>query len=419
MKKQPQSRQEEPLDRLREMVRLGQLFKVQTWIGEGNPVYLEDNKRPSVLHLAVDSGFHSLVEVLAGAWPRQDGLNWALESACEKRRLDMAATLMELGADITKVPLAVIAGTCDIPLMTHVLDRWQEFDQENGLYEIVTSMPRPLTGLIKERQQAIPNSQMQLARAMKHFALKDHPLWVGLTVWMGGDARLACPSPDEDDEVEENWTTPLAYAVSLASNDAVRAMQVTARDNATDLLKLLHIYRRDGIELLRYLLSRGAAVNDKPGGGSSVLEKVLAPYWIWEYSSIDAGLVEELVGHGAKFCPDQETRMRDIRRALGELSVPALKGIVYILLATTTDDALLKLLNAPKLKEKLALKGIPQLKHFLARLRQQRAAAPPSEPLRRKAGRPPKSNEALAEIDPYEGAIFDKGANLAGFKERS
>lgn len=268
MKKQPQSRQEEPLDRLREMVRLGQLFKVQTWIGEGNPVYLEDDKRPSVLHLAVDSGFHSMVEVLAGAWPRQAGLNWALAFACEKRRLDMAAMLMELGAEIIKVPLTVIAGTCDIPLMTHVLDRWQEFDQENGLYEIVTSMPRPLTGFIKERQHAIPNSQMQLARAMKHFALKDHPLWVGLTVWMGGDARLACPSPDEDDEVEENWTTPLAYAVSLASNDAVRAMQVTARDNATDLLKLLHIYRRDGIELLRYLLSRGAAVNDKPGGGT-------------------------------------------------------------------------------------------------------------------------------------------------------
>lgn len=400
MRKQPKARQAEPLDPLREMVRLGQLFKVQTWIGEGNPVYLECDRRPSVLHLAVDSGFHSMVEVLAGTWPRQDGLNWALEFACEKRRLDMAATLMELGADISKVPLAVIAGTCDIPLMTHVLDRWHDFDQENGLYEIVTSMPRPLTGLIKEYQHAIPNSHMQLARAMKYFALKDHPLWVGLTVWMGGDARLACPSPDEDDEEEESWITPLAYAVSLARNDAVRAMQVTARDNPTDLLKLVHIYRRDCIELVRYLLSRGASVNDKPGGGSSVLEKVLAPYWIWEYSSIDAGLVEELVGQGAKFCPDPDTNTRDIRRALGELSVPALKGIVYILLASTTDDALLKLLNAPKHKQKLGLSGNPQLKHFVARLREQRAAAPPSEPLRRKLGRPPKSNEVLADTDP-------------------
>jgi hypothetical protein len=391
MKKQPQPKPSDPLDPLRTMVRYGHLFSVQDWINYGHPLLTTGDRLPNVLLMAVDSGFHSMVEVLAGAWPEQAGLDRALSFACSKRRMDMVRTLMGLGADITKVPLWVIAGTLDKDLMSHVFDRWDEFDQVNGLYEIVTSMPRPLTGLIRERRSEFPNSQMQLARAMKHFVKEDHPLWVGLTIWMGGDARLPCPSPDDEEADAEEWTTPLKEAVELLRVDAVRAMKVTPDDNPTALLKNIYIYEPVHFELVRYLLTRGASVNDKASGGSSVLEKLLSPYRVWKYCYIDKVMVEQLVQQGARFCPDDNTNLRDIRRGLGEYSAYSLKGLLQVLLSAITDETLLMLLNTPKLRASLNVKSIVELRQLVVKLRRQQESAPPTPPPKRKRGRPPRS----------------------------
>jgi len=59
---QPLSNEEANL--LIEMCRRGQLYAVQTWINEGKSIIVSPALKKTPLSVAVDQGFHSLVELL-------------------------------------------------------------------------------------------------------------------------------------------------------------------------------------------------------------------------------------------------------------------------------------------------------------------------------------------------------------------
>lgn len=56
-------------------------------------------ERPHATRVALDTGFHSLVEVFLRAGVPQEGRNSALRTAIFARRLELAQLLVEYGAD--------------------------------------------------------------------------------------------------------------------------------------------------------------------------------------------------------------------------------------------------------------------------------------------------------------------------------
>jgi len=79
------AKSDEEIQVLREAVRKGRLFDVQGWIDSGKPLLQKDNrKKKHPLRIAVESGFHSMVQILAAAWPDQETLNEELSRALEK-----------------------------------------------------------------------------------------------------------------------------------------------------------------------------------------------------------------------------------------------------------------------------------------------------------------------------------------------
>ncbi len=60
----------DPLASLKQAVKRGRLDQVQAWIASGKTLlYPPDSSRRSVIELAAESGFYSLVETLAKVWP--------------------------------------------------------------------------------------------------------------------------------------------------------------------------------------------------------------------------------------------------------------------------------------------------------------------------------------------------------------
>ena len=52
----------------KELVRLcrtGRLYDVQKWIAEGKPLEVSARRKKTLLQIAVETGFHSLVELIA------------------------------------------------------------------------------------------------------------------------------------------------------------------------------------------------------------------------------------------------------------------------------------------------------------------------------------------------------------------
>ena len=78
--------------KLLEFVEQGKLFAIQEWIAGGKPLQFDEvlESRRHLLEQAIQTGFHSIVEILlrAGGWSADDH-TYALEFAREHCRYDI------------------------------------------------------------------------------------------------------------------------------------------------------------------------------------------------------------------------------------------------------------------------------------------------------------------------------------------
>ena len=86
------------------LCRAGRLYEVESWIKSGKSLQTSATIRTRPLHVALESGFHSLVQLLARNETDATTKNNALEFAVEKRRMDFIELLVTHGADVSAVP---------------------------------------------------------------------------------------------------------------------------------------------------------------------------------------------------------------------------------------------------------------------------------------------------------------------------
>lgn len=357
------ARSDEETAELRALVKAGRLFEVQEWISAGHPVCLPGSKKRHALEIAVEQGFHSMVEILAAAWPDTVSLNHALHTAVENKRADLVFLLMKHGADLKYSPLSSVAMTGSKELMRHVLDNWEEFGDSRALVLIVTAMPRSLVGLVRQYARRIPDYVRQLSESLLYFIDDDSPKWIALSLWMGADpffpVRTPGLGPDEPDE----RLSPIEYAVFKGKRDAFDQLRPkTGAFNYTGLLSHVCIWRREGIALAEYLVELGADVNNKPNGGSSVLDRLLQPTWDFQclepaetFSWSEVGHVERWVEFGARFVPDNDWAISDARRGLRIAEASHIERVMGALRKASNSEDLFRLFNESKLLKKLLI----------------------------------------------------------------
>ena len=93
----------------KELVRLcrtGRLYDVQKWIAKAKSLEVSALRKKTLPQIAVETGFHSLVELIAKDEGDQASKSAALSDAIALRRLDFVELLGENGAEITSVPFA-------------------------------------------------------------------------------------------------------------------------------------------------------------------------------------------------------------------------------------------------------------------------------------------------------------------------
>jgi hypothetical protein len=91
------------------LCRIGRLYDIEKWIAEGKPLEIpvsRNARKKTLLEVAVETGFHSLVELIAKHDSSQPSKNAALETAVSQSRLDLIELLVANGAEITSVPFA-------------------------------------------------------------------------------------------------------------------------------------------------------------------------------------------------------------------------------------------------------------------------------------------------------------------------
>src|ERR1700758_3941344 len=99
------ARTSEDTKQLVDLCRTGRLYEIERWIAAGKPLDIPAHCG-SLLQVAVQTGFHSLIELIAKHEKNQSSKDAALADAVSLRRLDFIQLLVENGAEAKAVPFA-------------------------------------------------------------------------------------------------------------------------------------------------------------------------------------------------------------------------------------------------------------------------------------------------------------------------
>src|SRR5436190_22787251 len=119
------------LKELCSLCRAGKLFAIQEWIAAGKRYRLpEGNFTTSPLRVSIQSGFHSLVEVLLRAGVSDDEKNDALWSAVNDRNLDLIQLLAAYGASAKTVSSEEAFWTRHPGIVRGFMDNGMDLEQD-------------------------------------------------------------------------------------------------------------------------------------------------------------------------------------------------------------------------------------------------------------------------------------------------
>lgn len=366
-------------DRSKELValcRAGKLYEIDKWIADGKSLDISTLKKrgrqPTILEIAVETGFYSLVELIAKHEPSPSAKAAALRDAVELRRLDLVELLLENGADIKSVPLADVLFTWEPRLIRFFLDHGADVLEGRPFAEAfggkIRTALRPFIEYKKAHPELATQLQEQLDCALRYFCGEGDLKWVSLLMWAGGDPRSRGPCLQKDyTEDSECYTSGLEEACRSENVDVLKKLKPDpTRDNFPQLLHDAAMWPRKPI--LEYLLEIGANPNGKLNGGSSTLDAVLRNLSFARLSLYGStGLkskydvsrafesVQVLLDHGAIWNPEEAYDLNSLRKSLLECEPSVTIELLQMFRKHNACPAerVHRLLGTPRMKEHL------------------------------------------------------------------
>jgi ankyrin repeat protein len=404
--------------------RAGDLKSVKAWIDAGSPLNLPAGKktrRQSPLQIAIQSGFLTLTEMLleGGADATADQ---ALYLAVNSGRTDIARLLLDRGVPVTEVHFSNVCESGQADLISLFLERGASPVEDAPFYGPLTYQLKPLLGIFKGLLEKDPRLQPQADAVLGYYANKMSPRGVALMIWAG-----ARPDAEITIGCEHQSETPLEIAASTGDVATLKTMKPEKYPASIGKLTSASNSGRSN-EMLNYLLSMGAPLNDSEDGSSSLLQSAL---WRLEWYSgrgfgYSAGgdstkvsqhitAIEQLLGQGAKFPKIEPRSMRRTFVSIGSERIIELLEI-FRKTGAFTPEFLIGVISTPKLKEVLGSRWANASKIALGEV--DKVSAGTSTPEAVKAPKPLASIEELRERAEYALLYFVRHSS-PDFMERS
>jgi hypothetical protein len=326
---------------LLQLCKAGRLLDVQDWIRSGKSLCVPSEFRTTPLKVALDTGFHSLVELLVRNEASQEIKNRALRKAVALKRLDFVELLVLNGAEIASVPFIDVLYAWDPKIIRYFLDRGTDFLTGYPFAVAFGEKIRTALGPWKECKQKYPHLAAQLQeqadRALRHFCFEGDLKWVSLLIWAGANPRSKGPTLHDDNEGDES-----EHLTALMAATYPEDLQILKRlkpDRNTDDLEslLLESARLGHVDAVRYLLELGAKPNGKENGGSAALDNCFESFGYGKFRNRDylasfasrskaskydvsdrQSTVQVLLDYEALWRPDNVEQVALVRRGLYE-----------------------------------------------------------------------------------------------------
>lgn len=405
---------------LAELCTMGRLFEVQEWIKKGKPVNLplrrkSGSKTRSPLEIAIDLGFHSLVQVLLEGGAKQESFGYEspMVRALRTRRMDIAQLLVDNGFDPKQVNMDSVFETWDPKIMSYFIENGADLVTYNHFAKAFCNRIRTALRVFKECKESLPELQEQANIALRHHCREGNLKWVSLMLWLGADPNIpGTDNPDDDPEIsqphgqenaqdqkedddedqdqdqdnDEVKLTALEYAALNGHYQIFDLKPIRTASNPPTTGRLLrYLTMGQGAEVLKKLLEKGMNPNDQKNGGCSAIPYALQMMawrnpFSYSYSwKIDAQkekldnsearnclkAIHILAKHKAQWKPKYTGELNSARRSLLNMKAEYTVEFVWIMTKFNGCDRadLNNLLRTPTMKNHLGtfLKKVNQM----------------------------------------------------------
>ena len=172
------------------LCKAGKLFDVQGWIASGKPVNTppipsKGRRGKSPLEVSIDTGFHSLVEVLldGGAIIEPEGWDSPMNRALKARRFDIVKLLVAHGFDPRSVNMEQVFDSWDPEIMSYFIDAGADVESGNPFAYALCNRIRTALGVFKRYRERFPSLEEQANIALRHHCKEGNTKWISLMLW--------------------------------------------------------------------------------------------------------------------------------------------------------------------------------------------------------------------------------------------
>ena len=378
----PKPPRDEEAEQLLRLCREGRLFELQAWAAAGKSLSVPTHYRQTPMRVALNTGFHSLIEFLLRHEEDQSEKDDVLRQACWSGQHSVMQLALNHGASICGVSFQSVIETWDRGVAQLFLDHGADPVTNAPFARAFKARVKAALGIFLDCKRARPylaNAlQLQADMALRQACQDEDLKWVSLLMWLGANPRakgLATDDLDSNDALEDPEYQQSALQIACRSKEP-KILKRLKPDPATDDLRELMAAAASLIttpETVAYLVSLGADVNDKADSGSTVLDTCLRYFgWketIWEpsyltsrHSTVPASRLGKsldalrlLLERGAKWTPDDRA-VADTRRALYRVDGEGILAVAELLRThQACDEKILRdLVRTEKMRSILA-----------------------------------------------------------------
>lgn len=267
------------------MCKAGQLFDVQQWIADGKPVNPppppeKGNRRQSPLDIAIDRGFHSLIQVLLEAGAIQEGHRYScpMSKALEARRFDIVQLLVDHGFDPKSVDMLDVFSTWDKQIMEYFIERGADLHTDQPFAQALCFRIRTALNVYKKLSEVDAKLREQDNIALRYHCREGNTKWASLLIWAGADPfKPGADEPGESvDDDEDGGLSAVGFAALYRHYDILKLKPIRTQlseAKAADILPFL--CKGEGVDILLKLLKTGINPNDQENGGCSIVQHKL------------------------------------------------------------------------------------------------------------------------------------------------
>jgi len=232
-------------DHLLQLCREGRLFELLDWQTAGRPLTVPAHYRLTPLRVALDSGFHSLIEFLMRHEERQCAKDELLQQACWHRQGSIMLLALKHGASIYAIPFQDVIETWDRNLVQVFVERGADLTTNAPFARAFNARIKAVLGIFLDCKRARPDLaeelQQQLDAALRQACQNDDLKWVSLLMWLGANPRskgFATEDLDNADAFEDADYRRSALQIACGSRD-LKILQRLKPDPAVDDLREL------------------------------------------------------------------------------------------------------------------------------------------------------------------------------------